>query len=173
MEIFKKNYYFFFSILAHQSKPAHLQRKGLQDRENENFIFSWWLALLTHSGFVLNEKLQRYDSEIDLFFIQNPRLFFFLSHFKKCPSVCRPTFIRRKNKVARNEQRKKKTQWFLNSKNMKNFEVYIWSFSSSISPLFLKSAIYLESWFFFPYLECLNFFYILFKKKINLTMYIT
>ena len=47
-------------------------------------------------------------------------------------------FIREKNRVARNEKKKKKLYGFSYSKSMANYEVFNWSFLSSTNLLFLK-----------------------------------
>ena len=98
---------------------------------------------------MLDEMTCRNASKFAIFYIhENPKLllpFFISCNFMfvpyECPVLCRhrPGYSLGKNKVARNEERKK--LWgFTYPKKMANFEAFCWNNSLSIHFLFLKSG---------------------------------
>ena len=118
---------------------------------------SFWVGCSFHSseirGLCLMKSSREMGQNLPYFRNMKPQIFFcFVFQFKqlwlfnsRCPVLCRHYIDQGihygKNVEARNEKWKK-LYGFSYSKNMPNFEGFLWSFSSSINLLFLKSEFF-------------------------------
>ena len=97
------------------------------------------LSYLTILWFVLDEKLQRNASQFAIFFeYENHNSFFFRFSFRATLDLLQSMSTVTSPKQL--EMKKKRVFRFSYSKNMANFEAFLWSFLSSTNSEIVKSV---------------------------------